>query len=82
MEFWIRPLKKFGWNFPANAHDFVWFLRVFGHEIANFGDMVIKITENVQLGGTSELNLVSLKNIDMWQSYGQNSIRKYQLFHI
>ena len=43
----------------------------FGHKIDNFGDMVIKVTENVQLGGKSQINLVLSKNIDIWPSYGQ-----------
>ena len=47
----------------------------FGHKIDNFGDMVIKVTENVQLGGKSQINLVLSKNIDIWPSYGQNSIQ-------
>ena len=33
----------------------------FGHKIDNFGDMVIKVTENVQLGGKSQINLVLLE---------------------
>ena len=39
--------------------------------MVNFGDMVIKITENMPMGGTSRINLVSLKNIDIWSIYWQ-----------
>ena len=46
----------------------------FGYKIANFGDRVMKITEIVQMGGTSRMNLVSLKNIDIWLSYRPKSL--------
>ena len=43
----------------------------FGHKIDNFGDMVIKVTENVQLGGKSQINLVLSKILIFGQVMGK-----------
>ena len=42
----------------------------------------LKLVQNMLNGGSCRLNLVSLKNIDSWPSYGPKFLSKYQLFHI
>ena len=34
------------------------------------------------IDNNKQINLVSLKNIDIWPIYGPKSLKKYQLFHI
>ena len=51
--------------------DFVIFLRFFGNRIfVIFKDIALKIVENMLLGSRFRINLVPLKNIDIWPSYG------------
>ena len=37
---------------------------------------------NMYIDTIKLINLVSLKNIDIWPIYGRKSLLKYQLFHI
>ena len=37
---------------------------------------------NMYIDSTKRINLVSLKNMDIWPIYGPKSLLKYQLFHV
>ena len=54
--------------------DFVHFLGFFGHKIHIEKYIEPKQATDMYIDSTKRINLVSLKNIDIWLSYGSKSL--------
>ena len=53
---------------------FVYFLGFFDHKIHIWGYIELKQANNMYIDTTKRINLVSLKNIDIWPICGRKSL--------